>query len=178
MSRVNLSKRTRFAVFKRDEFTCQYCGATPPNAVLEVDHIEPVAEGGSDDESNLVTACFPCNRGKAAIPLSVVPEALAERAARIAEAEEQLAGYRAIMREHEERKEDDVWAVIEVLFDATKTSHERFGSVKRFLERLPFEAVKSAAHLTRERMSYYGSARKFKYFCGICWNLIKEQDGE
>src|SRR5687767_2294379 len=104
-----LSKRLRFEVFKRDLFTCQYCGSAPPSVVLEVDHIQPVIEGGTDEEGNLVTACFDCNRGKAARLLTVAPEALSDRAARIAEAEEQLQGYRAIMRQRQERKEADVW---------------------------------------------------------------------
>ena len=59
-----LSKKTRFEVFKRDKFTCQYCGSSAPDVVLEVDHIVPVAEGGTDDIMNLVTSCFDCNRGK------------------------------------------------------------------------------------------------------------------
>lgn len=177
--RKNLSKRTRFAVFKRDLFTCQYCGATPPSVVLEVDHIEPVAEGGTDDESNLVTACFDCNRGKAAIPLTVVPDGLLERAAKIAEAEEQLAGYREIMRAQRDRKEEDVWEVIETLYGVTETTHDRYGSVERFLERLPLEVVVDAARTARANMSSYGVARKFKYFCAVCWAKIREaEDGE
>lgn len=175
-NRKTLSKRVRFEVFKRDLFTCQYCGATPPGVVLEVDHIDPVAEGGGDEETNLVTACFDCNRGKAAVALTVVPESLADRAARIAEAEEQLAGYRAIMREYEERKDADVWEVIEILFNETSTTHARFGSVKRFLERLPLESVREAANLTRQNAPYYGMDRRFRYFCGICWRWIKESD--
>lgn len=59
-----LSKTRRFEIFKRDGFTCQYCGQRPPEVVLEVDHIQPRAGGGSDDELNLVTSCYDCNRGK------------------------------------------------------------------------------------------------------------------
>jgi hypothetical protein len=59
-----LSKRTRFEVFKRDGFTCQYCGRRPPEVVLEVDHIHPSSKKGSDDEINLLTSCFDCNCGK------------------------------------------------------------------------------------------------------------------
>jgi hypothetical protein len=52
--------RTR--VFERDDYTCRYCGAR--GGKLECDHIIPVSRGGSDDLSNLATACFPCNRSK------------------------------------------------------------------------------------------------------------------
>lgn len=61
---MSLSKRTRFEIFKRDCFTCQYCGRRPPEVVLEVDHIEPKSKGGSDDQINLITSCADCNRGK------------------------------------------------------------------------------------------------------------------
>lgn len=65
-SRIAVSKKTRFEVFKRDRFTCQYCGAKAPEVVLHADHIHPVAEGGSNDIMNLVTACAACNGGKGA----------------------------------------------------------------------------------------------------------------
>ena len=64
MGRTPLSKKTRFEVFKRDSFTCQYCGKSAPDVILEVDHIIPVAQGGTDDLFNLVTSCRDCNRGK------------------------------------------------------------------------------------------------------------------
>lgn len=70
MNRKALSKRTRFEVFKRDLFACVYCGRTPTDGVvLHVDHVQPVSGGGSDELSNLVTACDSCNLGKAGIPL-------------------------------------------------------------------------------------------------------------
>jgi hypothetical protein len=65
-----LSKATRFEVFKRDKFTCQYCGKKAPDVVLECDHIHPRAQGGSNDPVNLVTACHACNNGKGARTLS------------------------------------------------------------------------------------------------------------
>ena len=40
--RKGISKKTRFDVFKRDSFTCQYCGKSAPDVVLQVDHINPV----------------------------------------------------------------------------------------------------------------------------------------
>lgn len=64
--RVGLSKKTRFEVFKRDSFTCQYCGRSAPEVILEADHINPVAGGGDNDIMNLVTSCEACNAGKGA----------------------------------------------------------------------------------------------------------------
>jgi hypothetical protein len=59
-----MKKTLRFEVFKRDSFTCQYCGRVAPDVVLEIDHIQPVSKDGDDDLFNLTTACFDCNRGK------------------------------------------------------------------------------------------------------------------
>ncbi len=62
--RKSISKKTRFEVFKRDSFTCQYCGQSAPQVVLHVDHIQPVSKNGADELLNYVTACFDCNMGK------------------------------------------------------------------------------------------------------------------
>lgn len=67
--RKGIGKKARFEVFKRDNFTCQYCGGQAPDVVLHVDHINPVAGGGSNDIMNLITSCEPCNLGKGARPL-------------------------------------------------------------------------------------------------------------
>lgn len=70
IKRLPTSKRLRFEVFKRDLFTCQYCGARPPEVVLVVDHIMPVVGGGLTDIDNLISACLACNQGKADKPLT------------------------------------------------------------------------------------------------------------
>lgn len=61
---TNLWVALRADVFRRDKFTCQYCGAV--GGRLEADHVTPVRDGGESDESNVVTACMPCNRAKGA----------------------------------------------------------------------------------------------------------------
>jgi len=95
-----IGPKLRFKIFKRDNFTCQYCfkrgvdreaalgdlklrtddpamgkllatlGIIPKEPLkevsLEVDHRIPESKGGTDDESNLVTSCRDCNRGKGA----------------------------------------------------------------------------------------------------------------
>lgn len=58
--RRRLSRR---AVFYRDGFRCQYCGKEAKN--LTLDHIIPRSRGGSHDWENVVSACIPCNHGKA-----------------------------------------------------------------------------------------------------------------
>ncbi len=52
---------TRFNVFLRDRFTCQYCGARDD---LTFDHLVPRSKGGQTTWDNVVTACSPCNLRK------------------------------------------------------------------------------------------------------------------
>lgn len=54
-------KITRRAVFARDEWTCQYCGA---RSNLTVDHVVPRSKGGASSWENIVASCAPCNRRK------------------------------------------------------------------------------------------------------------------
>ncbi|WP_424927862.1 HNH endonuclease [Amaricoccus tamworthensis] len=53
---------TRFNLFLRDEFTCQYCGAKDQ---LTFDHVIPRSRGGRTTWENVVAACGPCNLHKA-----------------------------------------------------------------------------------------------------------------
>ena len=69
-TRKPISKKVRFEVFKRDSFTCQYCGKKAPDAILHVDHIKPVSKGGGNTLLNYVTSCVECNQGKGATELS------------------------------------------------------------------------------------------------------------
>lgn len=68
--RAGIKPSLRFDVFKRDKFTCQYCGRGAPDVVLHVDHMDPVANGGEDDILNLITSCIDCNLGKGPRKLS------------------------------------------------------------------------------------------------------------
>jgi 5-methylcytosine-specific restriction endonuclease McrA len=56
----------RFVVFARDGFCCVYCGRSPATdgVTLHADHVVPRDAGGSDELSNLVTACADCNLTK------------------------------------------------------------------------------------------------------------------
>ena len=53
---------TRFNVFLRDRFSCQYCGT---KAELTFDHVTPRSRGGLTTWDNVVAACSPCNLQKA-----------------------------------------------------------------------------------------------------------------
>ena len=55
---------TRFNVFLRDRFTCQYCGEAFASSALTFEHVIPRSRGGQTTWSNIVTACVPVQHGQ------------------------------------------------------------------------------------------------------------------
>jgi hypothetical protein len=174
--RKQISKKQRFEIFKRDGFTCQYCGDHPPKIILHVDHILPVKHGGENNQDNLITSCITCNLGKSATPLNSIPTSLGERAKEIEEREEQLKGYNRIQLEKLNRINDQAWHVVTALenFKVVESYNRlRFNSIKRFVELLPVNEVLEAVEITFIKWGSTQREREFKYFCAICWNKIK-----
>jgi 5-methylcytosine-specific restriction endonuclease McrA len=59
---VSFSRRN---IFKRDRYTCQYCGEQPGGEELTIDHVVPRSQGGQSTWDNCVLACVACNKRKA-----------------------------------------------------------------------------------------------------------------
>jgi hypothetical protein len=180
MDRKPVSTRQRFEIFKRDGFTCQYCGSHPPEAVLHVDHIVAVSNGGENDRDNLITACDRCNFGKSNVPLSRVPGNLQYRMDEIREKERQIKGYSKVLSDRRERLRMEVFSVLNVLLPGVEQLPTAdFLSVKRFVERLGVQHAITAAEKAYAKFPYCHANKRFRYFCGICWRWIREgvQDG-
>lgn len=170
-----VSKRTRFEVFKRDAFACQYCGRTPPAVVLHVDHIIAQANGGGDAIENLVTSCCDCNLGKSDVPLECIPTGISEQIGTMQEKREQLEEYTKLLKSLDRAKQRRVKVVADhftLLFPGF-VLNDRFkrSSLRKFLEYFPpeelCEFLDKAADMCEDR------DRAVKYFCGICWGRIK-----
>lgn len=59
-----ISGTIRYEILKRSKFHCELCGISADRKALEVDHIIPRNNGGSDDPSNLQALCYSCNAMK------------------------------------------------------------------------------------------------------------------
>ncbi|MEL7537031.1 MAG: HNH endonuclease [Pseudomonadota bacterium] len=55
---------TNTRLFRRDDYTCMYCGDELPPRLLTRDHVVPLSRGGADRWENVVAACRPCNHRK------------------------------------------------------------------------------------------------------------------
>lgn len=175
-----LSKRLRYEILRRDNHTCRYCGASAPDVKLTVDHVVPVALGGSDDASNLVAACADCNAGKSSSsPDAPIVAQVSDRALEWANAMEEAAEERAayyarsaaVVAEFREIWDRWIWT------DWQKNERQyevpaAFGaSIQEFIA--AGLTMEDLDELVRIAMSSTAS-EKWLYFCGCCWRRIRE----
>ncbi len=168
--RKSISKKKRFEVFKRDSFTCQYCGRTAPDVVLEVDHINPVANGGDNDLMNLITSCYDCNRGKGKRTLTDKEELKKqqEQLKRINEQREQLkmlVEWKNELMKFNDEQVDIIQDVFNSMFNFGFTDEGR-KSISKEIKRYGFDEVYEATNIS---ISQYDDANKaFSYIARIC----------
>jgi len=171
---VTVTKRTRYEVLRRDNFTCRYCRTA--DGELTVDHVTPVALGGTDDPSNLVAACRDCNAGKS----STSPN---ERTvADVTDDELRWAAALAKAAEIDAAKAAGTTALLERFADAWDAHMPAFAdlpvdwaeSVAKFHSLgLAEDAMESAIRRAAGNKSVTQRER-FRYFCGICWSKVRE----
>lgn len=172
-----VSKRLRFEILRRDGFTCRYCGAKAPDVQLRVDHVVPVALGGTDDPTNLVTACEPCNSGKSSAPLGgPILAQVADDALRWARAMAIVAEGRAAARA-EARDRNAAFLAHWETWTYTRGIHQYTfdlpggwrNSIDQFLA-----AGLEMGDLTELVDVAMGSRSTdpWRYFCGCCWRRI------
>lgn len=180
-----LSKRLRFEIFKRDHFTCLYCGRKPTEVILNVDHLTPVSKGGTNDQHNLVTSCHDCNSGKSDVPLSEVPhghqQTLADRQEKLDQlkslndltiqiSKEKELAFECVSDKWMSRQGDDP--------EKWKLSGEPESAVRRFLDKLPTSEVLDAVDVTFNKVGHKSQYSIFKYFCGCCWRKIQRAEDQ
>jgi hypothetical protein len=103
----------------------------------------------------------------------VKPLSLAKKATEVAEREEQLQGYHAVLEAKRQRLEDQAWRVMDLMYPGQESVvRDEFNSTRRFIEKLGFHEVQEAAELALGAPISY--RKTFKYFCGICWNKLRK----
>ena len=64
MKRKRRPRFSRYNLYLRDMFTCQFCNTQLPQSQLTLDHVTPLSKGGKTNWENIVAACGPCNSRK------------------------------------------------------------------------------------------------------------------
>jgi len=174
---MSVSKRLRYEVLRRDNHQCRYCGGAAPEVPLTVDHVIPVALGASNEPSNLVTACGPCNSGKSASsPDAPIVADVAADALRWSKAMEQAAEQLDADHELRERRREqfkqlwDTWTIGDQPVPLPAGWED---SIDRFISAgLPLHQVTEAVRISMTR--HVPADAVFNYFCGVCWNKVTE----
>lgn len=181
---MTISRALRYQILRRDNHACRYCGATALDGRLTVDHVLPTALGGSDDPTNLVTACSACNAGKAATP----PDApllvdVAEDARRWALAMRSVASTAIADRERRLERRATVDALWHEFAEKARIGH--YASSYRpedwevSVDRLASAGAQlidftDAIEITMSKTQV--SARDlWRYMCGIIWRRLEER---
>lgn len=176
---MTISKRLRFEIFRRDNHACRYCGGAAPDVQLTVDHVVPVALGGTDEPSNLVTACRDCNSGKSSMPADTkIVDDVASDAIRWAKAMEIVAQARADARAEAERRYDHFlahWNNWTYTYMGQEKTVPLPAQWKRSLDQflaagLDMEDIEELIEVTMTAKT----KSEWKYFCGCCWRRISD----
>lgn len=86
-TRSTIRGEKRVRIYERDGYACKYCGVDLPRQgnrdgeqLITLDHVIPVALGGTSERWNVVTCCAPCNQAKGAtVRWDMVPAWVVER---------------------------------------------------------------------------------------------------
>lgn len=179
---MSISRRLRYEILRRDDHACRYCGDRAPDVKLTVDHVIPIALGGTDEPSNLVTACQPCNAGKSAsAPDAPIVEGVKDDALRWSAAMNEAAAIQAKRREERNAFIEAFdtawlrWRTENGEGDLLPRPDSWKDSVGRLFDfGLEFEVVAEAIDSAMRRRTW-GDHGEFKYFCGICWGILRER---
>lgn len=177
-----VSKRLRYEVLRRDNHACHYCGAKAPDVKLTVDHVVPVALGGTDDPTNLVAACDTCNGGKTSSnPDAPVVAQVADDAIRWAQAMKHaqasaLADLNA--REANRRQFAEWWDAWSYEYRGQRRDIPRPGGWEQTVDALvaaglPMRLLEECIDLAMTRTRVVND-EKFRYMCGVAWKRLTE----
>lgn len=162
-TRKSISKKLRFEVFKRDSFTCQYCGSKAPDVILNVDHIHPVSKGGSADILNLITSCFSCNMGKKDRKLSDSDE-LSKQRSQLEQLQERLSQIDMMVKWRQELASTytaEVDGISQYIFSEFGTyppneSGKKF--IKKWLKKFSYDELCDAIDICAVQYIHYDSS--------------------
>lgn len=172
-----VSRRLRFEILKRDDYACRYCGAKVPDVELTVDHVLPVALGGTDEPTNLVAACRACNGGKSSAPPTGALVADVEKDAwRWAQAMTFASEERRAQQDIVDQAADAVIEAWEVYFRHDPEDHDWRGTVRRFVQSgFDQDDLVRFIHVVGRRRRSVEYPDRWRYFCGCCWREITDR---
>ena len=175
MPRKSTGKRIRFEIFKRDGFKCVYCGSSPVQSVLRIDHVLPVAEGGTNAPENLVTSCHDCNSGKSSVKLNDKKLSKPDINGAHKEHVEQLKQFLLIQKEIADARREYAEEIADYWINTVgPMTEDMFNRLAILVKEWPHEKLIEAIDITARKMggqsstfSSWKANNQAKYFHGI-----------
>lgn len=155
-----------------------------PDVILEVDHVNPVKNGGDGDILNLVTSCKDCNRGKGAKKLSENQEVKAqqEQLKELNTKREQMQmmlKWRDELKRFDNEQIDAVNSIIQAVSGRALSEHGR-GVVKKVIKSFGLESALKATEIAVDKYYYPQREDSISHAIdkigGICYSLKKSCD--
>lgn len=180
--RKSISKKLRFEVFERDNFTCQYCGRKPDqdNVILHVDHTVSVKDDGPNDIANLITSCADCNCGKGAKSILKKTKTIndlqeelnlsKERLEQVKQMNKERTKIAKINKKINEYKTKWITDIINTTDDKLVIKIQTLYEKKEYSK----EIIEEALQITSEKELI--SSKWYAYFVGVCRNLILSEE--
>jgi len=185
---MTLSLKLRFEVFKRDDFTCQYCGRKTPEVILELEHMIPLSKGGTDELDNLTTSCFECNRGKGSSLLDTVlkDRDIHDETILLAEREFQLGEYNYLKNKIRDRENKEIEELKNHFADQFRDSEWGY-AIREFPQSIIRQCLKTISYIdilefidtavditSRDSKGDYHTVAAAKYLTAILRNKLRE----
>jgi 5-methylcytosine-specific restriction endonuclease McrA len=164
----SIPKSIRFDVFKRDLFTCQYCGRQVPQVLLDIDYLIPQAEGGTAVPNNLVTACVDCKKDNGVVPLNIgkIKNTRKQKIIAIQEKKLQIEEYEKFILDKKQREKqeiDEINSYWTELCDGEYSLNENgLETIKKFLAKMTSSEIKEAIEICATRISVDEIESRFK----------------
>lgn len=154
------------AAFIRDGFSCVNCGSSPPNTMIGVFRNAPYYFRGDLGADELITVCFGCLYFEYKLvdhnPALDCEELVSCLRYARSKAESDLSEWNV----------SELNKVFQRFFPGYSLSPPSEVSARYFIEQIGFDKSKRAMEAACSRWPSKRN-RAFRYFCGICWRLIK-----
>lgn len=176
--RKPMSKKLRFEVFKRDNFTCQYCGQMAPNVLLDVNHINPVKERGINNIINLITSCRECNivNGANTFTDNQVITQQQQQLKLISEKRKQLKMMLDWRLELEKFHSDQIDIIENIIFKDTGNEATEYGRslILKVIKKFGIDETIESSEIAK--VQYASTSKIFEYIPRICGTRVKQKN--
>lgn len=183
---MGISQKKRFEILKRDNFVCRYCGAKAPDVFLQIDHVIAKSKGGSDDITNLISACEDCNRGKSNKPLDKpVEKVQLEKERERFEQEKELQDFIEEKNKYWMEKVEKVHKFYQGSFLKNREvlTGGELDSIKYFVQRLGISECIASVDITYDKFysesckgNHFKESNCRKYFFGVLNNKLRDNN--